>query len=34
MNKINSIAKKNPLYGSQLRRGLELLESIGFKPGM
>jgi len=34
LNKINSIAKRNKEYGAALRRGLELLESIGYKPGM
>ena len=30
LNKINSIAASNPAYAAQLRRGLELLESIGY----
>jgi RHS repeat-associated protein len=30
INKINSIATSNPTYGSQLRRGYELLKSIGY----
>ena len=32
LNKINSIAKTNPIFGAQLRRGLELLKSIGYNP--
>jgi hypothetical protein len=31
LNQINSIAKSNPLYSSQLERGYELLKSIGYK---
>jgi len=30
LNKINSIAKSNPIYAAALKRGLELLESIGY----
>ena len=30
-NMINSIAKSNPTYGTQLERGYELLKSIGYK---
>ncbi len=30
MNRINSIARSNPTYAAALRRGLELLESIGY----
>jgi hypothetical protein len=30
MNRINSIARSNPIYAASLRRGLELLESIGY----
>jgi hypothetical protein len=30
LNKINSIAASNPNYADQLRRGLELLKSIGY----
>lgn len=30
MNRINSIAHSNPAYAAMLRRGLELLESIGY----
>ncbi|AKJ01147.1 hypothetical protein ATI61_114143 [Archangium gephyra] len=30
MNRINSIARSNPDYAALLRRGLELLESIGY----
>jgi uncharacterized membrane protein len=30
MNRINSIARSNPKYAAALRRGLELLESIGY----
>lgn len=30
MNRINSIARSNPSYATMLRRGLELLESIGY----
>ncbi|HEX5747544.1 MAG TPA: hypothetical protein VFZ09_14960 [Archangium sp.] len=30
MNRINSIAHSNPKYAAALRRGLELLESIGY----
>ena len=30
MNSINSIAQTNPAYAAMLRRGLELLESIGY----
>ncbi|WP_052519369.1 hypothetical protein [Archangium violaceum] len=30
MNRINSIARSNPKYAEALRRGLELLESIGY----
>jgi hypothetical protein len=30
MNHINSIARSNPKYAAALRRGLELLESIGY----
>jgi hypothetical protein len=31
MNRINSIARTNPQYAALLRRGRELLESIGYK---
>jgi hypothetical protein len=31
INQINSIAKSNPTYGSQLERGYELLKSIGYQ---
>jgi uncharacterized protein RhaS with RHS repeats len=31
INKINSIAKSNPSYTKQLKRGYELLKSIGYK---
>ena len=31
LNKINSIARTNPNYASQLERGFELLESIGYQ---
>jgi hypothetical protein len=31
MNRINSIARSNPEYAALLRRGLELLESIGYR---
>ena len=31
LNKINSIARTNPAYADQLRRGYELLESIGYR---
>jgi hypothetical protein len=31
LNKINSIARTNPAYADQLRRGLELLRSIGYR---
>lgn len=31
LNKINSISSNNPNYAQQLRRGLEILESINFK---
>jgi hypothetical protein len=30
MNRINSIARSNPKYAAALRRGLALLESIGY----
>ncbi len=30
MNRINSVARSNPKYAEALRRGLELLESIGY----
>jgi RHS repeat-associated protein len=30
LNKINSIAKSNPTYGTQLERGYQLLKSIGY----
>lgn len=30
MNRINSIARSNPTYAAALRRGLELLESVGY----
>ncbi len=30
LNKINSIAKSNPIYAKQLQRGYELLHSIGY----
>jgi hypothetical protein len=30
MNRINSIAHSNPAYAAALRRGLELLESVGY----
>lgn len=30
LNKINSISRKNPSFGSQLQRGYELLKSIGY----
>jgi len=31
VNRINSIARSNPRYAAMLRRGRELLESIGYK---
>lgn len=31
MNRINSIARTNPKYAAALRRGLELLESAGYR---
>ncbi|MEK3734989.1 hypothetical protein MKX64_21495 [Paenibacillus sp. FSL M8-0334] len=31
MNKINSISNKNPSYAKQLKRGYELLKTIGDK---
>ncbi len=31
LNRINSIARTNPQYAALLRRGMELLESIGYK---
>jgi hypothetical protein len=31
INRINSISEKRPHYGAALQRGLELLESVGFK---
>jgi RHS repeat-associated protein len=31
LNKINSIAKTNPVYAAQLQRGYELLKSIGYQ---
>lgn len=31
MNIINSIAKSNPEYATQLERGCQLLKSIGYK---
>jgi hypothetical protein len=31
LNKINSIARTNPIYARQLKRGLELLQSIGYR---
>ena len=31
VNKINSIAKTNPIYAKQLERGYELLKSIGYR---
>ncbi len=34
LNKINSIAKTNPKSAAALKRGLELLELIGYKPGI
>jgi hypothetical protein len=30
LNLINAIARSNPKYAAMLRRGLELLESIGY----
>ena len=30
LNKINSISKNNPTYANQLRRGYELLRSVGY----
>jgi RHS repeat-associated protein len=33
MNKINAISPKNPKYAEALRRGVELLQSIGFYDG-
>ena len=33
LNRINSIARSNPKYAALLRRGLELLESIGYLDG-
>jgi hypothetical protein len=30
LNRINSISPKNPVYGSQLQRGYELLKTIGY----
>jgi hypothetical protein len=32
LNKINSIAKKNPIYAQALKRGLKILKSVGY-PG-
>jgi hypothetical protein len=32
LNRINSIARTNPTYASQLARGQELLRSIGYVP--
>ena len=32
LNKINSIAKTNPVYAQSLRRGRELLKQVGY-PG-
>lgn len=31
LNKINSISPKNPVYAKSLKRGYELLKSIGYK---
>ncbi len=31
LNRINSVARTNPQYAAMLRRGMELLESIGYK---
>ena len=31
LNRINSVARTNPKYAALLRRGMELLESIGYK---
>ena len=31
INRINSIAKSNPIYAEQLQKGVTLLESIGYK---
>jgi filamentous hemagglutinin len=31
LNKINSISKNNPVYAESLKRGAELLKSIGFE---
>ena len=31
LNKINSIAKKNPQYAAQVERGYELLKTVGYK---
>jgi hypothetical protein len=31
LNHINSIASSNPAYADQLRRGYELLRTIGYK---
>ncbi|HNR90457.1 MAG TPA: GIY-YIG nuclease family protein [Spirochaetota bacterium] len=31
MNQINSIAKTNPNYATQLQRGSDLLKSVGYK---
>jgi hypothetical protein len=33
LNRINSIARSNPKYAAMLRRGMELLESIGYLDG-
>jgi hypothetical protein len=34
LNRINSIARNNPKYANMLRRGRELLESVGYKDGV
>jgi hypothetical protein len=31
LNRINSVSTRNPAYAQQLRRGYELLESIGYR---
>jgi hypothetical protein len=34
LNRINSVARSNPKYADMLRRGKELLESIGYEDGL
>ncbi|PIE89515.1 MAG: hypothetical protein CR997_11130 [Acidobacteria bacterium] len=33
LNRINSIAKKNPVYAQSIKRGKEILKSVGY-PGL